>query len=215
MAIRILSRLGSRGLVYLGIGLAFVLMTLMSQLARMDLDLVRRTVQGPTTTFSLPWWFVPAGLLPALPVVVFGLALWIQPNRLTKFLAVLLFTVAVASGVFIGSLPFLHRAVLTPDRFDLRIGAWWAPRDYSIRFDDVELADIEPESVDRRGAPRDYVLAFYLKRPGPDRRVLVPIGDVVKPALRPIVAALKARGALVGDPDDGLYVPPELAKWLQ
>jgi hypothetical protein len=207
--------MSSTGLVYLGIGLAFVLMILVSQLARMDL--VQRTFQGPATTFTMPGWFVLAGLLPAVPVAIFGLAIWIQPGRLFKFLAVLVFALAVTGGAFIGSMPFLHRAVVTPDRFDLRIGTWFAPRDYSIRFADVEHADIVQDPDDRPGTGRHYVLAFDLKGPGPGpgQTVLVPIGDLVKAALRPIAAALEAHGVSLGDPDDGLDVPPDLARWLR
>ena len=101
----------------------------------------------------------------------------------------------MAAMMIVGMLPtpFVHRAVLTPDRFDLRIGTWYSPREYSIRFDDVAYADIEDDVDNKSARTRQYVLECYLKRPDARRPVLLPICDLVKPALRQIVNALEKR----------------------
>ncbi len=101
-------------------------------------------------------------------------------QRLYKFMSVVVIAMAV---LLIGNLvptSFLHRAVLTPDGFELRTGAWYAPRSYSIHFDDVRSADIEEDTTSRSERSRHYVLACYLKTPGPEDPVLLPINDMVK-----------------------------------
>ena len=97
----------------------------MSQIGR--LDPVHRTVQGQTTTFTSKWWLSLVFLLPTIPMVLLGIVLWMQPRRLYKFMSVVVIAMAV---LLIGNLvptSFLHRVVLTPDGFELRTGAWYAP----------------------------------------------------------------------------------------
>ena len=198
-------------LARVGIVLILLDVLVMSQVAGMDL--IDRRAQGATTTFTLKWWVALVWLTPALPMGLLAMAFWVQPRRLFKLVGFLLAAMAMATVAFMVPTTFVHRAVLTPDGFDLRMGSWTAPRSYSIRFKDVEYAAIEedPEGGSRRS--RDYVLACYSKARGPKDPVLLPINDMVKRALRPIVKALEASGALL--PDHGPSGPPELAEWLR
>jgi hypothetical protein len=149
-----------------------------------------------------------------LLAVLVGVVLWMQPSRIFKLGSIVVFGVTSFFLVSVVPSPFVHRAVLTPDGFNLRIGSWYAPEQYSIRFDDVAYADIDDDANHKSEFSRNYVLECYLKPPNPRRPVLLPICDLVKPALRQIVDALNARNVILGDPDHGLRIPPELADVL-
>jgi hypothetical protein len=178
-------------------------------------DPVRRTVDGPNAIFTESPWMTALLCASMLPAALVGVVLWMQPSRIFKLGAILVFGVSAFFLVSTIPLPFVHRAVLTPDGFDLRIGSWYALERYSIRFDDVVYADIDDDATNQSEFSRNYVLECYLKPPNPRRPVLLPICDLVKPALWQIVNALNARHVVLGDPDHGLRVPPELAGLLQ
>ncbi|HEV3122812.1 MAG TPA: hypothetical protein VGY53_12950 [Isosphaeraceae bacterium] len=200
-------------LARIGMGLALLVIVLMFLTTR--LDPVHRTVQGQTTIFTTAPWHSIVFLTPTLPMVFMTAVFWMQPGRIYKLFAVIVAGMAVWLIVVMAPLPSIHRAVLTPDGFALTIGAWYAPEHYLIRFDDVAFADIEDDPSDTSERTRHYVLHCDLKRPRQKRPVLIPICDLVKPALPQIISELKTHSVILGEPDTGLHVPPELAKALR
>jgi hypothetical protein len=193
------------------IGIVLALLMIIVLKLTSGADPVRRTVNGQSTIFTESPWLTALLCAPMLLAVLVGLVFWMQPSRIFKLGSIVVF--GVTSFLLVTAVPslFLHRAVLTPDRFDLRIGSWYAPEQYSIRFDDVAYADIDDDANHKSEFSRNYVLGCYLKPPNPRRTILLPICDLVRPALRQIVDALNARKVILGDPNHGLRIPPELA----
>ena len=65
-------------LARIGIVLALLAAVLMMWIARMDL--VERTIQGETTTFTVPSWHSLVFLTPTLPMVIVGAVFMMQPG---------------------------------------------------------------------------------------------------------------------------------------
>jgi hypothetical protein len=196
-----------------GIGFALIAMLIMSQLGRMDL--VRQSVHGTTIIYSSPWWSSLMWLSLAIPMCLVAVAFWMQRSWLYRVVSVVVTVMAIVLIATVVPTTFIHRAVLSPDGFEMRIGSWMAPQTYSVRFDQVFSADIQVDPDSSSGSSRSYVLACDL-RPLRDRKqVLLPINDFVKYALRSILGELKSRGVILGDPGDGLNVPEELGPWVR
>jgi len=173
------------------------------------------TVVGQTTIFRPAWWTTLIFLLPTSLICLIVAGLWMRRGIVPRIIAV---CVTVATLFFLGMtvpLAFFHRAELTPDRFWMRIGGWQDPKEYMIRFDEVESAEIVADDKAASPIGQNYLLECLLKPEKGGGVVLLPINDMGKLALRGVLERLTARNVVLGDPPGEPVVPKELARWAR
>jgi len=173
------------------------------------------TMEGQTTVFRPAWWSTLLILLPTSLIGLVVAGLWILRRTVPRIIAVCVTAATLFFLAMTVPLAFFHRAELTPDRFWMRLGGWHDPREYTIRFDDVESAEIVPDDGAASPISQNYLLECALKPEKGREVVQLPINDMGKLALRGILERLRARNVVLGDPLGGPVVPKELARWAR
>jgi hypothetical protein len=171
------------------------------------------SVQGQSTIIQPLWWSKLVLLVPTLGGVLIAVALWMRGGAIPRTISLIVMAVLAIGSAEVIAMQFVHRAELTPDEFRMRLGTWHDPVDYTLKFDDVIAADFVPDDDPPSPITQNYALECEMKPLDSGRTIRLPINDYLKPALRQILDRLKARNAILGDPDVGFEIPKELRRW--
>jgi hypothetical protein len=150
-----------------------------------------RTSQGDRTTYAFAGWLLALIIVAALAALP---AAWFLRKRSGKWAFVL---GCMAPIVLILAVPsmFRDRVEVSPAGFRMSTGLWFAPNSHQYEFDQLAGMELRARTVQGRGGPHEeYDLVCRPKGGTPQS---VPIGDLMRFAVREIVEAAKAKGVPV------------------
>lgn len=192
----------ARGAIFICI-VMLVMVVVLKSLGFGSVNMVQS--KGTTTYTAAPVASVLFGVL-GLVTCVLTVVHWLQPGRIFRVFSAILLLLG-AFILFNAPTGVNHHLTVTPNSFEMRIGAWYAPIVYHVDLANVQFLQVTEAASDEKGRKRFELQCFT--KPNGDK-LIIPINDFMKMGLSEIFRRAVAHGVVIGEDAEGWQIPPEL-----